>query len=147
MLFQSGKTIVYWSSQCCTVSLNGSVWISVGITNCHGGITIQFGIVWCGTFIWNREVFFREITVSSKIGKKVQFQKYTKTHFLLFQKWQKINFCTKFEIAFLVVLSFFSGAKKWFFAIFEIVKNVFLCFWNCNFFLILEHCGLPKYSK
>ena len=30
----------------------------------------------------------------SKIGKKCNF-KSTKTHFLLFQKWQKINFCTR----------------------------------------------------
>ena len=29
-----------------------------------------------------------------------------------------------------------------FFAIFEIVKNVFLYFWNCTFFPILEHCVL-----
>ena len=35
----------------------------------------------------------------SKIGKKCNF-KSTKTHFLQFQKWQKINFCTrkKFKI-------------------------------------------------
>ena len=35
----------------------------------------------------------------SRIGKKCNF-KSTKTHYLLFQKWQKINFCTrkKFKI-------------------------------------------------
>ena len=47
----------------------------------------------------------------SKIGKKCNF-KGTKTHFLLFQKWQKINFCSgkKFKIAFLV-LNFFLVQK------------------------------------
>ena len=33
-------------------------------------------------------------TACSKIGKKCNF-KSTKTYFLLFQKWQKINFCTR----------------------------------------------------
>ena len=33
-------------------------------------------------------------TQCSKIGKKCNF-KSTKTHFLPFQKWQKINFCAR----------------------------------------------------
>ena len=51
-------------------------------------------------------------TQCSKIGKKCNF-KSTKTRFLQFQKWQKINFCTKkkFKIAFLVVLNFFLVQK------------------------------------
>ena len=55
---------------------------------------------------------FSAITQCSKIGKKCNF-KSTKTHYLHFQKWQKINFCTrkKFKIAFLVVLNFFLVQK------------------------------------
>ena len=34
----------------------------------------------------------------------------------------------------------FSWAKIDFFAIFENANNAFLHFWNCTFFLILEHC-------
>ena len=68
-------------------------------------------------------------TQCSKIGKKCNF-KSTKTHFLQFQKWQKINFCTrkKFKIAFLVVLNFFLVKKIDFFAIFEIAKMCFCTF-------------------
>ena len=77
----------------------------------------------------------------SKIGKKCNF-KSAKKHYLHFQKWQKINFCTrkKFKIAFLVVLNFF-----------VVQKLIFCHFWNCkkcvfvllklHFFLILEHCA------
>ena len=52
--------------------------------------------------------YFLYIAQCSKIEKKCNF-KSTKTHYLHFQKWQKINFCTrnKFKIAFLVVLNFF----------------------------------------
>ena len=48
----------------------------------------------------------------SKIGKKCNFKR-AKTHYLHFQKWQKINFCTrkKFKIAFLVLLNFFLVQK------------------------------------
>ena len=34
--------------------------------------------------------------------------------------------------------------KNWFFVIFENANNVFLYFWNCTFFLILEHCAPPQ---
>ena len=83
------------------------------------------------TTIWN---------TSLKLEKKCNF-KSTKTHFLLFQKWQKINFCTrkKFKTTKNALLGLFSGAKFDFFAIFENANNVFLYFWNCTFFLILEH--------
>ena len=54
------------------------------------------------------------LTVHSalKSEKRCNF-KSTKTHYLHFQKWQKINFCTrkKFKIAFLVVLNFFLVQK------------------------------------
>ena len=42
--------------------------------------------------------------------------KSTKTHYLLFQKWQKINFCTrkKFENCIFGSFNLFSGAKNWF---------------------------------
>ena len=48
----------------------------------------------------------------SKIGKKCNF-KTTKTHYLHFQNWQKINFSTEKspKIAFLVVLNFFLVQK------------------------------------
>ena len=70
-----------------------------------------------------------------KLEKKCNF-KSAKKHYLHFQKWQEINFCSrkKFKISFLVVLNFF------------VVQN----FWNCkkcvfvllklHIFLILEHC-------
>ena len=76
-----------------------------------------------------------------KLEQKCNF-KSAKTHLLLFQKWQKINFCTrkKIKIAFLVVLNFF-----------EVQKLIFCHFWNCkkcvflllnlHFFPILVHCA------
>ena len=80
----------------------------------------------------------------SKSRKKCNF-KCTKTHFLLFQKWQKINFCwrKKFKntknpvfffspkIAFLVVLNFVL-----------VQKMIFCHFWNskkCVFVLLKLH--------
>ena len=62
---------------------------------------------------------------------------------MLFQKWQKINFCTrkKFKTTKNAIFGLFSGAKiDNFFSIFEIAKDVFLYFLNCTFFPILEHC-------
>ena len=97
----------------------------------------------------------------SKIGKKCNF-KSTKTHFLPFQKWQKINFCTrkKFKttknpvffspkIAFLIVLTFFLVQKLIFFfsQFLKIQIMGFLYFWTCTFFLILENCVVHIYSK
>ena len=72
----------------------------------------------------------------SKIGKKCNF-KSTKTHFLLFQKWQKINFSTRksLKLPKMQFSDFFLVQKLFFFAIFENANNVFL-----YFFLILEHC-------
>ena len=82
----------------------------------------------------------------SKIGKKCNL-KSAKKHYLHFQKWQKINFCTRkkfkttknpvfFSVrklhALLVVLNFFC-CKFWFFASFENANNAFLHFWNCTF--------------
>ena len=51
-------------------------------------------------------------TQCSKIGKKCNF-KSTKTHFLQFQKWQKINFCTrkKFKTTKNAILNFFLVQK------------------------------------
>ena len=48
----------------------------------------------------------------SKIGKKCNL-KSGKTHFLPFQKWQKINFCTrkKFKTTKNAIFGLFSGAK------------------------------------
>ena len=65
---------------------------------------------WCDTVcVFN---FFYCNTQCSKIGKKLQFQK-CKKHYLHFQKWQKINFCTrrKFKTTKNAILNFFSGAK------------------------------------
>ena len=84
-----------------------------------------------------------------KLEKKCNF-KSAKKHYLHFQKWQKIHFCTrkKFKTTknaifglkknpgFLVVLNFF------------LVQKLNFCyFWKCffallklHFFLILEHC-------
>ena len=58
-----------------------------------------------------------------KLEKKVQFQKYKNTF------WQKINFCTrkKFKTTKNAILNFIL-VQKLIFAIFEIVKNVFLYF-------------------
>ena len=52
------------------------------------------------------------ITQFSKIGKKCNF-KSTKIQFLLFQKWQKINFCIrkKFKITKNAILNFFLVQK------------------------------------
>jgi len=71
-----------------------------------------------------------------KLEKKCNF-KSTKTHYLHFQKWQKINFCTrkKSENCIFVSFKLFSGAK-----------NEFLCFWNCTFFYI-STVPPPKNNK
>ena len=55
--------------------------------------------------------------------KALKLEKKYKKHYLHFQKWQKINFCTrkKSEIAFLVVL------KK-----FLVQKSIFCHFWKCK---------------
>ena len=97
------------------------------------------------------------ITQCSKFGKKCNV-KSTKTHFLLFQKWQKINFCTrrKFittknifffspKIAFLVVLNFFL-VQKWIFCHFWNSKKCVYVLLKLHFFLILEHYAAGKYS-
>ena len=58
-----------------------------------------------------------------KLEKKCNF-KSAKKHYLHFQKWQKINSCTRksFKIAILVVLNFFLAQKL-----------IFFChFWNCK---------------
>ena len=51
-------------------------------------------------------------TQCSKIGKKCNF-KSTKTHFLLSQKWQKNNFCTRknFKTIKNAIFGLYSGAK------------------------------------
>ena len=51
-------------------------------------------------------------TQCSKIGKKCNF-KSTKKHYLHFQKWQKINFCTrkKFKTTKNAILNFFLVQK------------------------------------
>ena len=88
-------------------------------------------------------------TQCSKIAKKCNF-KCTKTHFLHFQKWQKINFCTRKKIkttknpvffspkiVILVVLNFFSGAKLDFLSflkwqkmwVFLLMKMSKMCVW------------------
>ena len=54
----------------------------------------------------------------SKIGKKCNF-KSTKTHFLPFQKWQKINFCTRKK---------FKNTKNAIFGLFSVAKIDFLPF-------------------
>ena len=78
----------------------------------------------------------------SKIRKKYNF-KSIKKYYLHFQKWQKVHFCRrkKFKTT-NAIFGLFSGAKinflpflKWH------IHNVFLYFWNCTLFLILEDCG------
>ena len=95
-----------------------SVWNMEKITVC-----VLQNVIYIGTqqvaIITNARGWF----ICSKIGKKCHF-KSTKTHSLLFQKWQKINFCTrkKFKTTknaifglkktgFLVVLNFFVVQK------------------------------------
>ena len=46
---------------------------------------------------WKINSEFKNITVLYN-KKKVQFQKCTKPHFWGFQKWQKINFCTRRKV-------------------------------------------------
>ena len=89
---------------------------------------------------WQKYLWYKDyIARCSKIGKKCNF-KSTKTHFLQFQKRQKINFYTrkKFKIAkfaifglkkigFLAVLNFVL-VQIWFIAIFEIAKMCFCTF-------------------
>ena len=79
------------------------------------------------TYIINIKIQHSTIHSALKLEKKCNF-KSTKTHYLHFQKWQKINFCSrkKFKIAFLVVLNFFLMQKLIFFANFENANNVFL---------------------
>ena len=73
------------------------------------------------------------ITQCSKFGKKCNV-KSTKTHFLLFQKWQKINFCArkKFKTTKNAILNFFSGAKIDFL---PFLKMQIMCF--CTFDIAL----------
>ena len=65
----------------------------------------------------------------SKIGKKCNF-KSTKTHFLLFQKWQKKSIFAQEESLKLPKMQFldFFLVQKLIFAIFENANNVFLYF-------------------
>ena len=81
-----------------------------------------------------------------KLEKKCNF-KSTKTHYLHFQKWQKINFCTrkKFKIAFLVVLNFFLVQKLIFCHFWNSKKCVFVLL-KLHFFSILEHCAFPEFA-
>ena len=72
------------------------------------------------------------VTQYSKITKKCNF-KSTKTHFLPFQKWQEINFCTrkKFKTTKNAILNFFL-----------VQKLIFCHFWNgkkCVFVLLKLH--------
>ena len=86
----------------------------------------------------NFQDFWKDQTISNeaidahsalKLEKKCNF-KSTKTHYLHFQKWQKINFCTRKKSENCIFGSFklFSGAKIDFFAIFENANNAFLHF-------------------
>ena len=77
----------------------------------------------------------KNFTQCSRIGKKCNF-KSTKTHILLFQKWQKINFCTRkmFKIAFLVVLNFFLVQKLIFLPFLKLPKMCFCTFEIAFFF-------------
>ena len=72
----------------------------------------------------------------SKIRKKCNF-KSTKTHYLHFQKWQKINFCTrkKSENQFLVVLNFFLVQKLIFLPFLKYQK---MCFCTLEIALFFE---------
>ena len=83
----------------------------------------------------------REIHSALKLEKKCNFQS-TKTHFLLFQKWQKINFCTrkKFKITKNAIFGIFSGAKIVFLPFLKMQIMCFCTFEVALFFLILEHC-------
>ena len=61
-----------------------------------------------------------------KLEKKCNF-KSAKKHYLHFQKWQKINSCTRksFKIAFLVVLNFFLVQKIDFWPFLKLLKMFF----------------------
>ena len=65
----------------------------------------------------------------SKIRKKCNF-KSTKTHFSLFQKWQKINFCTrkKFKTSKNAIFGLFSGAIIDFLPFLKLQKMCFCTF-------------------
>ena len=92
------------------------------------------------------QVFFcgkKELHSALKL-KKSAISKVQKAHYLPFQIWQKINFCIrkKFKTTKNAIFGLFSGAKMDFLPFFENAKNVFLHFWYCTFFPILEHCEL-----
>ena len=104
---------------------------------------------------WPRKYYFRlqdkkKNTQCSKIGKKCNF-KSAKKHYLHFQKWQKIYFCTrkKFKTTknaifglkktgFLVILNFF-WCKIDFLTFLKLRKMCF-CTFEIAFFPTLEHC-------
>jgi len=83
-----------------------------------------------------------EFTVAqcSKIRKKCNF-KSSKTHSLQFQKWHKINSCTrkKFETTKNAILKLFSGAKTDSLPFLK-MQTMLLCTFEIAPFPILEHC-------
>ena len=62
-------------------------------------------------FCWN---FSSNMTECFKIGKKSAISKVQKKHYLHFQKWQKINFCTRKKYKKLPKMQFsdFFGGKN-----------------------------------
>ena len=120
-----------------------SVWNMEKITVC-----VLQNVIYIGTqqvaIITNARVWF----ICSKIGKKCHF-KSTKTHFLLFQKWQKINFCTrkKSENCIFGRFKLFSSAKI---DLLPFLKMQIMCFCTFEivlFFLILEHCVIEEAKR
>ena len=92
----------------------------------------------CGPYVYiklHKKTTSYMVHSALKLEKKCNF-KSTKTHYMHFQKWQKINFCIRKKSENCIFGSFklFSSAKNWLFAIFEIAKDVFLYFWNWTFF-------------
>ena len=90
---------------------------------------IKFQIIYVfHNWLFQTKIFVENLLSShcSKIGKKCNF-KSTKTHFLLFQKWQKINFCTrkKFKTTKNAIFGLFSGAKIYFL---PFLKRQIMCF-------------------
>ena len=80
---------------------------------------------------WPHSALKLEKSAISKVQKHIII-------YLLFQKWHKINFCTrkKFKITKNAIFGLFPGVKIDFL---PFLKMQIICF--CTFFLILEHCG------
>ena len=73
----------------------------------------------------------------------MQFQKYKNTFFVISNMAKKSIFAQEKSLK--LPKMQFSDWKNRIFGIlnfFEMAKNVFLHFWNCTFFLILEHCDI-----